>query len=152
MPLILESTLTRTFVSRCDKTPEAIAFASRRDGTWVQTTYGELLVRVLAIAAHFKKLGVTPGQNVAIVSDTSEEMVVSQWALWTLGAVVVPLSLSSLLSFRLPPPSLQAYSSSSRLAAFPFRPSKKKFCSQFSPGLCSLGPCNFGNDSLTLTK
>ena len=51
-----------------------------------------------SIAAHFKKLGVTPGQNVAIVSDTSEEMVVSQWALWTLGAVVVPLSpqLSSL--------------------------------------------------------
>lgn len=98
MPLVLETTLTRTMLSRCDKTPEAAAFCSRRDGTWVSTPYSEFLNRTLAIAAHFKKLGIESGQNVAVVAETSEEFVLTQWALWTLGAVVVPLSpqLSSL--------------------------------------------------------
>ncbi len=98
MPLVLESTLTRTLISRCDKTPEATAFASRRDGTWAKTNYSEFLHRTLAVAAHFKTLGILPGENVAIIAETSEEFVTTQWALWTIGAVVVPLSpqLSSL--------------------------------------------------------
>lgn len=92
MPLILESSVTRTLLSRCEKTPDAPAFSTRKDGAWVDTSFGEWISQVFMTAAFLKEKGVRPQEHVAIVSGNTEALVQVQAALWALEAVVVPIS------------------------------------------------------------
>lgn len=92
MPLILESSVTRTLLSRCEKTPDAPAFSTRKDGTWVDTLFGEFLSQVFMTAAFLKEKGISPGEHVALVSSNTEALVQVQVALWSIHAVAVPIS------------------------------------------------------------
>lgn len=54
-------------------------------------TYGELLDRVVAVAAGLASLGVGKGTAVAIFAESSSEWSVADWAITSLGAVSVPI-------------------------------------------------------------
>ncbi len=92
MPLILESSLTRTLLSRCEKTPDAAAFGERTDTGWKEHSFRSFLDDVLAIGAALEAQGVQPGDRLALVGNTSYSLVRLQWGAITAGAIPVPLS------------------------------------------------------------
>ncbi len=55
-------------------------------------SYRQLNFRIQALRDVFLKMGVSPGERVAVISHNSGEMVLILWALWATGAVAAPLS------------------------------------------------------------
>jgi long-chain acyl-CoA synthetase len=92
MPLILESTLTRTLLSRRDATPDAIAFSERVDSRWIDHTHSKIVDEILSLALVLQDRGISDGARVAIIGNTSVDFVRLQWAVIACGAVPVPLS------------------------------------------------------------
>ncbi len=92
MPLILESTLTRTLLSRRDSTPDAIAFSERVESRWVDHGYSKIVSDILSLALVLEERGIHARERVAIVGNTSVDFARLQWAVIACGAVPVPLS------------------------------------------------------------
>jgi long-chain acyl-CoA synthetase len=92
MPLILESTITRTLLSRRDATPDAIAFSERVDSRWIDHTTTKIVDEILGLALVLHDRGLSAGERVAIVGNASVDFVRLQWAVIACGAVPVPLS------------------------------------------------------------
>jgi long-chain acyl-CoA synthetase len=73
--------------------PDAVVY-SRRDpasGRWVDVTAAQFWSEVFAVAKGVIAAGVEPGDRVALMSRTRYEWTVLDFALWTAGAVVVPI-------------------------------------------------------------
>ncbi|MFD4138728.1 amino acid adenylation domain-containing protein [Streptomyces sp. NPDC058572] len=70
-----------------ERTPDALAVA---DGD-TALTYAQLVARAHALAAHLRDNGVRRGDRVALLMPRSAGTVVAQLALWSAGAVCVPL-------------------------------------------------------------
>src|SRR5699024_8945095 len=58
---------------------------------WTEITCADYLERVRAVAKGFIARGVTPGDRVVIMSHTRYEWSLIAWALWSAGAVTVPI-------------------------------------------------------------
>ena len=71
--------------------PYEPAFTFQREGEWTSMTFSEAHALVDAAAAGFQALGVTKGDRVAILARPTLEWTISDWALLSLGAVVVPI-------------------------------------------------------------
>lgn len=71
--------------------PRLVAFARRVDEAWVDVTTTEFLTQVRAVAKGLMSCGVEPGDRVAIMSRTRYEWTLSDFAIWTAGAVTVPI-------------------------------------------------------------
>jgi long-chain acyl-CoA synthetase len=67
------------------------AFLVQRDGGWAEVSWEAAAERVAALANGFLSLGVTKGDRVAILCRTRLEWTLTDYALATIGAVVVPV-------------------------------------------------------------
>ncbi|MGL5818392.1 MAG: AMP-dependent synthetase/ligase [Phycicoccus sp.] len=71
--------------------PERVLFAVRAERGWVDVTAAAFAAEVTALAQGFAAAGVEVGDAVGIMSRTRYEWTVADFALWTAGAVPVPI-------------------------------------------------------------
>ncbi|HSV64824.1 MAG TPA: long-chain fatty acid--CoA ligase [Mycobacteriales bacterium] len=65
---------------------------SRREGTgWVDVTAAQFAAQVTAVAKGLVAAGVTAGDRVGLLAKTRYEWSLVDWAIWTAGAVTVPI-------------------------------------------------------------
>lgn len=96
LPSLVDSTantnITDLLVDRAAKTPQIALYALQNpDSSWSDVTAAEFLAQVKALAKGFIASGIQPGQTVAIMSHTSYEWTLTDFALWFAGAVPVPI-------------------------------------------------------------
>src|SRR5690242_19368749 len=61
------------------------------DGTWSDVTAAQFAAEVQAMARGFIAAGVQAGDRIALMSHTRYEWTLIDYALWTAGAIVVPI-------------------------------------------------------------
>ena len=71
--------------------PHDVAFSTPSSGTWVDVTNAEFLADVHALAKGLMAAGIGLGERVAIMSKTRYEWTLADFAVWTAGAVSVPI-------------------------------------------------------------
>ncbi|MBE3076735.1 MAG: long-chain fatty acid--CoA ligase [Actinobacteria bacterium] len=71
--------------------PHDVAFCKPSSGTWVDVTNAEFLADVRALAKGLMASGISLGERVAIMSKTRYEWTLADFAVWTAGAVSVPV-------------------------------------------------------------
>jgi long-chain acyl-CoA synthetase len=71
--------------------PDEVGLRVRRDGRWQDVTYKEFGAQVTAVAKGLVAAGVEAGDRVALQAKTRYEWTVCDFAIWTAGAVVVPV-------------------------------------------------------------
>jgi long-chain acyl-CoA synthetase len=71
--------------------PHDVAFCRQWSGGWVDVTHEEFLADVRAVAKGLMAAGVGLGDRVAIMSKTRYEWALADFAVWTAGAVSVPI-------------------------------------------------------------
>jgi long-chain acyl-CoA synthetase len=71
--------------------PRGVAFCKPSSDTWIDVTNAEFLADVRAVAKGLMASGVDLGERVAIMSKTRYEWAVTDFAIWTAGAVSVPI-------------------------------------------------------------
>lgn len=72
--------------------PDRIVFTQPMGGGVVKTfTWREALDQTRRMAAHLKKLGLAPGDKVALLSKNTAWWLMADWAIWMAGGVSVPL-------------------------------------------------------------
>ncbi|MGY1913880.1 AMP-dependent synthetase/ligase [Blastococcus sp. SYSU DS0973] len=68
-----------------------VGLRRRRDGRWHDVTWAEFAGEVAGVAKGLVAAGVAPGDRVALQAKTRYEWTVFDYAIWTAGAVVVPI-------------------------------------------------------------
>ena len=71
--------------------PHDVAFSKPSADTWVDVTNAEFLADVRALAKGLMAAGIDLGERVAIMSKTRYEWTLTDFAVWTAGAVSVPI-------------------------------------------------------------
>jgi long-chain acyl-CoA synthetase len=71
--------------------PDAVGLRIQRDGRWEDVTYAEFAAQVAGVAKGLIAGGVQPGDRVGLLAKTRYEWTVLDYAIWTAGAVVVPV-------------------------------------------------------------
>jgi len=71
--------------------PDHEAFARKVDGVWRPVTSREFADEVRALAAGLVAAGITPGDRIALMSGSRYEWMLCDFAIWTAGAVSVPV-------------------------------------------------------------
>ena len=71
--------------------PENVGFGKPSAGGWAEVTNEEFLADVRALAKGLMASGIGLGERVAIMSKTRYEWAVTDFAIWTAGAVPVPI-------------------------------------------------------------
>ncbi len=71
--------------------PEVAVVARKQDGQWVDVTAAEFLTEVRAAAKGLIAAGIEPGDRVALMSRTRYEWTLLDFAIWSAGAVTVPV-------------------------------------------------------------
>jgi long-chain acyl-CoA synthetase len=71
--------------------PEVAVVARKKDGQWVDVTAADFLTEVQAAAKGLIAAGIEPGDRVALMSRTRYEWTVLDFAIWSAGAVTVPV-------------------------------------------------------------
>jgi long-chain acyl-CoA synthetase len=86
-----EGNLSDLPVRNGNNRPHRVAFCKQSSGTWVDVTNAEFLADVRALAKGLMAAGIGPGERVAIMSKTRYEWTLADFAVWTAGAVSVPI-------------------------------------------------------------
>jgi len=77
---------------RAAEQPHAVMLRRKAaDGTWQDVTAGQFRDEVHALAKGFIAAGVQAGDRIALMSHTRYEWTLIDYALWTVGAIVVPI-------------------------------------------------------------
>jgi long-chain acyl-CoA synthetase len=71
--------------------PTDVGLRIQRDGRWEDVTYAEFAAQVAAVAKGLVAGGVQAGDRVGLLAKTRYEWTVLDYAIWTAGAVVVPV-------------------------------------------------------------
>jgi long-chain acyl-CoA synthetase len=71
--------------------PDAVGLRIQRNGRWEDVTYAEFAAQVAGAAKGLVAGGVQPGDRVGLLAKTRYEWTVLDYAIWTAGAVVVPI-------------------------------------------------------------
>ena len=71
--------------------PDSVLFARQSDGQWSSVTAKEFAAEVSAVAAGLVASGVQAGDRVGLMSRTRYEWTLCDYAIWTAGAVTVPI-------------------------------------------------------------
>ncbi|WP_030203701.1 long-chain fatty acid--CoA ligase [Streptomyces sp. NRRL S-87] len=71
--------------------PDTAVMSRKVDGVWQDVTATEFLAEVRSVAKGLIAAGVEPGDRVALVSRTRYEWVLIDFAIWTAGAITVPV-------------------------------------------------------------
>ncbi|GAA4480212.1 long-chain fatty acid--CoA ligase [Rhodococcus olei] len=72
-------------------TPNLVLFKRLAGGTWIDVTAAEIAEQVTAVAKGLIASGVAPGDRVALMSGTRYEWPILDFAIWSAGAVTVPI-------------------------------------------------------------
>ena len=88
--LIESNTADFVFESAVNR-PHHVALRRRVDGVWRDVTAAQFAAEVTAVAKGLIAAGIVPGDRVAVMSKTRYEWTVADFALFTAGAVVVPI-------------------------------------------------------------
>jgi long-chain acyl-CoA synthetase len=83
--------LTDAVRERASSSPDSVVFARKVDGRWAPVTAKEFATEVSALAAGLVASGVGPGDRVGLMSRTRYEWTLCDYAIWTAGAVTVPI-------------------------------------------------------------
>jgi long-chain acyl-CoA synthetase len=83
--------ITDDIVENADEHPDDVVLSRRVDGEWRDITAAEFLADVRRVARGLIAAGVEPGDRVAILSRTSYEWTLLDYAIWHVGAVTVPI-------------------------------------------------------------
>src|SRR5512139_2227058 len=89
--LTAEARTTDDMVVRAERDPDHVAFGRKHLGAWRPVTSKEFADQVTALAAGLIAEGVRPGDRVALMSATRYEWALCDFAIWTAGAVTVPI-------------------------------------------------------------
>ncbi len=86
------ATLTDTVVSKAGRTPDVVIMRRRqaRD-KWADVTARQFGDEIRALAKGLMAAGVQPGDRVGLMSRTTYEWTLIDYAIWTIGAVTVPV-------------------------------------------------------------
>jgi long-chain acyl-CoA synthetase len=83
--------LCTVFAEMADKQPQHTALVRILKGQTVPLTYGEYLQRVVHLSAGLEATGVSFGDRVLLLSENRPEWGIADYALLSLGAIVVPV-------------------------------------------------------------
>ncbi|MCH8612662.1 AMP-dependent synthetase/ligase [Arsenicicoccus dermatophilus] len=95
VPPPTEGNLAGLVTRNAARHPDRVVFGRRVDGVWRDVTSAGWRDEVWALARGFVASGVEPGDRVAIFAATRYEWTLTDFALWTAGAVGVPIYESS---------------------------------------------------------
>jgi long-chain acyl-CoA synthetase len=84
-------TLTDPVWHNAEIAPDTVQFARRIDGTWHDVTCRQFRDDVVALARGLIAAGIEPGARVALMSRTRYEWTLIDYAIWTCGAITVPI-------------------------------------------------------------
>jgi len=88
--LIENNTADFVFESAANR-PQHVALRRRADGAWSDVTAQAFADEVTAVAKGLIAAGIEPGDRVAVMSKTRYEWTVADFALFAVGAVVIPI-------------------------------------------------------------
>ena len=91
IPPTTEGTIADYPESWAAREPERVMVSVQRDGRWEDVTAAEFSRDIRALAKGFVAAGIEVGDRVAIMCRTRYEWTVTDFALWTVGAVPVPV-------------------------------------------------------------
>jgi long-chain acyl-CoA synthetase len=91
VPATTEGSLGDIPIRNAEQEPSRKVFAKRAGAGWADVTAQEFADEVAALAKGFIAAGVQPGTSVGIMSKTRYEWTLVDFALWTAGAVPVPI-------------------------------------------------------------
>jgi long-chain acyl-CoA synthetase len=82
--------LVSLFLTRAAEKGDKPFLWAKREGTWQAISWAEAARQVAALAASLKRIGVAPGDRVALVSENRPEWLISDLAIMAAGCVTVP--------------------------------------------------------------
>jgi long-chain acyl-CoA synthetase len=85
------ATLVDPLWDNAAEAPDAVQFARRVDGAWQDVTCAQFLEEVVAVARGLLAAGIEPGDRVGLMSKTRYEWTLVDYAIWSCGAVTVPV-------------------------------------------------------------
>lgn len=83
--------LTEAVFRNAAEDPDGVALVHRVDGQWSPVTTSQFADRVGDVAAGLVASGIGPGDRVALMGATSYEWTLCDYAIWSAGAVTVPV-------------------------------------------------------------
>lgn len=86
-----EANLTDMVFDNARQHPDAISFARRTHDGWEDVTAARFAAEVAAVASGLVAAGVAPGDRVGLMSKTRYEWTLFDYAIWSAGAVTVPV-------------------------------------------------------------
>jgi long-chain acyl-CoA synthetase len=86
-----DDALTDMVTRNAAEHPDAVGLRVQRNGRWEDVTYAEFAAQVAGVAKGLVAGGVQPGDRVGLLARTRYEWTVLDYAIWTAGAVVVPV-------------------------------------------------------------
>jgi long-chain acyl-CoA synthetase len=95
IPALIEvpdsASLPGVVFSRAEASPEEVMLRRQVDGSWQDVTSGQFRDEVAALAKALIAAGIAPGERVALMSRTRYEWTLADYAIWSAGAVCVPV-------------------------------------------------------------
>jgi long-chain acyl-CoA synthetase len=86
-----DANLTDPVWANADAHPNTAAISRRVGGVWQDVTFAEFRSEVVAVAKGLIAAGVGPGDRVGLMSKTRYEWTLLDYAIWSAGAVTVPI-------------------------------------------------------------
>jgi long-chain acyl-CoA synthetase len=86
-----DDALTDMVARNAAEHPDTVGLRRQIDGRWVDVTYRQFATEVAGVAKGLIAGGVQPGDRVGLLAKTRYEWTVLDYAIWTAGAVVVPV-------------------------------------------------------------
>ena len=90
----MKQTIHQTILEAAQKYPNKIALYYKKGGSYVGITYKELRRQISNFSSALLGLGIERGDRVAILSSNRPEWVVSDLAIMSIGAIVVPVHMT----------------------------------------------------------
>ncbi len=91
VPLAATGNLSSMVVRQAQERAHRVVFSRRTQGRWQDVTAAEFRAEVEAVARGLIAAGIAPGDRVALMSRTRYEWTLVDFAIWTAGAVTVPV-------------------------------------------------------------
>jgi long-chain acyl-CoA synthetase len=86
-----QASLSDTVFDNAREVPKLVALRRRTDAGWQDVTAAEFADEVRAVARGFVQAGIQPSDRIALMSKTRYEWTLFDYAIWSAGAVTVPI-------------------------------------------------------------
>ena len=87
--------LVSLFLTRAGEKGDAPFLWAKREGEWRPISWSEAAQQVAALAASLKRIGLEPGDRVALVSENRPEWLIADLAIMAAGCVTVPTYITN---------------------------------------------------------